>query len=258
MIRRTSYSEQSRPTPFRNPVTMHSMITRSILPFLVLFSGLGIGSELRAQDPREAVKKILREVSEEMSDIDRLLRESSRRATSSGSPNESSSPDRESAKDLVDETRDSQQRVVRGIDQLVDQLQQMAQESSSSSSSSEQEQQDQQQSQQQQQRSQREQSQGSDYQNQQQDQQQQDQQNQDGQQPQGGQENPDGGQNQPGSRRPEDGVEEVSRGDSGVFSVELPDYAQFLHTRGGAPKVPAKYRRLHEAWLRRVNQANRR
>lgn len=235
------------------------------LPSILLQLGVlgvlvSLTPRLSAQDPAEAVKKILEKVSEEMADIDRLLRESSRKAAGQSSGEAGS--DSESAKDLVDETRDSQQRVVRGIDDLIDELQQMAQQSSSSSSSSE-DQQDQQQQQQQQQRqrSEREQTQTPDQidQSQQQQQNQQEQQQQGQQeQPMDGSEDPQAGENKPGQRRPGDPLEEVSRGESGVFEAELPAYAKFLHSRGGAPKVPTKYRRLHEAWLRRVNQQRNR
>lgn len=230
-----------------------------------LLIALGVGAPLRAQgDPGAEARKIVEAVDREMQEIDRLLRESARPPESEGSATT------ETARQRVGQTRESQTRVVDGIDKLLDELQKMAQQQSSSSSSSSSSQQDQQQGQPQSgNQRQRQESQTPDMvdqagqQQQEQGQQQQGQQQQDGQQQQGSQQDGQrsdgdqdprsGGENVRSGERGEDGSERVDRaGDDGGWG-RLPPYARFLHSRGGVPEVPARYRRLYEAWQKRVN-----
>lgn len=226
--------------------------------------------------PEDAVRKIVDDVAKEMAEIDRLLLESSR----GGEAAERMERSVERMRELVGESQAAQEKVVRKIDALIDELQKMAQQSSSSSSSqSPQDQQDQQGGGQQQDRGQqrpgqapqdrqpgqRDQGQTPDMVDQSGRQQQGQQQGEQQGQPQGeGQQPQDGGPdpNAPGANRdgaaPQDGgTERVLRdGDDAVWG-RLPQYVQFLQRRGGVPEVPAKYRRLHDAWQKQNAKRDR-
>jgi hypothetical protein len=223
--------------------------------------------------PEDAVRKIADQISREMAEIDRLLLESSRaREARTGEAGER-------VRELIDSTRQSQDRVVTGIDQLIDELQQMAQQSQSQSSSSQQQDQQQGESQpqdrdgqnpqpggEQQQGPRRESAtpdlvqQGGEQSGQ-----------QPGQQPEPGQNRPGDPQQQPGEgqtaaegqdpRSPgqnrddggqrEDGSERVDRGADTEGWGDLQKYVPSQYQRAGAPDVPARYRRLHEAFQKR-------
>lgn len=214
---------------------------------------------------QETVKKILDDVDEQMQEIDRLLLESARAEEGGGAP------PTEAVREKVQRSRESQERVVRGIDKLLDELQRMAQQSQSSGgSSSDQQQRDQQGRQQgeqpRRQPGEREQTQtpdmvdqGSRPEQQQGEQRAQAEEQQGPDRADGPRQSDEPGRNVEQGRRPENATERVDRdatteGDWG----RLPPYARFLHSRGGAPDVPARYRRLYEAWQKRVNERERR
>jgi hypothetical protein len=229
-------------------------------------------------DPGEAVRKIAETIEKEMSEIDRLLRESSR---AGGSRTEAGSKIRE----LIDGTRQSQGKVVQGIDDLIEELEKMAQQSQSQSQSqqppSDQDPQ-QQQSGQQGQQGQQQQGQQSPQQGQpgnrresqtpdfaQQPGQEQGQQQG---QPQGQQDQPQEqpgradspgndpqreGQNTQTGSAAEGGSERVERQDGAEGWGSLQKYVPPQYQRAGAPEVPARYRRLHEAFQKRAHQTQK-
>ncbi|MGA0868533.1 MAG: hypothetical protein ACO4CT_03315 [Planctomycetota bacterium] len=229
-------------------------------------------------DPGEAVRKIAETIEKEMSEIDRLLRESSR---AGGSRTEAGSKIRE----LIDGTRQSQGKVVQGIDDLIEELEKMAQQSQSQSQSqqppSDQDPQ-QQQSGQQGQQGQQQQGQQSPQQgqpgnrreNQTPDLAQQPGQEQGQQQgqPQGQQDQPQEqpgradspgndpqreGQNTQTGSAAEGGSERVERQDGAEGWGSLQKYVPPQYQRAGAPEVPARYRRLHEAFQKRAHQTQK-
>ncbi|MCA8943384.1 MAG: hypothetical protein KDB80_12545 [Planctomycetes bacterium] len=191
-------------------------------------------------DPKDNIKKILETIDEELKEIDRLLLR----------PNapDASSRSTEQMRKRVQESHGSQERVVRGIDELIQQLQQM--QSGQGGSSQEDEQQRQQQGQpEDQEQTQR-------------------QENQtqappsDAPQPgQQGQENPQDRptptQNSQTGQLPESGEERHVREADRARWGNLPLYDLGRHSRGGLPEVPEKYRRLLEAY-QKANQKVRR
>lgn len=209
--------------------------------------------------PDDAVRKILVEVSEEMREIDRMLLESSRKDAAQRIDENVQRIQR-----LMEQTQDSQGKVVRGIERLMEEIAKMAQQQSGSPSEP-QDQDPSQDGQQQQQDRQSEPRDGS-----QQDRsrprsenrtpdvadqprepgQEQPQRQPDGT-PRGDQDAADPGRNVRDGTAREDGVERVDRpSDDGSWG-NLPPYLRFLHNRGGEPDLPPKYRRLIEAYLKR-------
>jgi hypothetical protein len=230
-------------------------------------------------DPSDAVRKIAETIEKEMSEIDRLLRESSR---AGGANAEASSRIRE----LIDGTRQSQGKVVQGIDDLIGELEKMAQQSQSQSQQSSQPPQDQQQSGQQgqqgqqgqeQQGQQRPGGQGNRRENQTPDLAQQPNQGEQsgdqepGQQgqPQNQPQNQPSGADSPGEEQRREGrntqtgaaaegsSERVERQDGAEGWGSLQKYVPPQYQRAGAPQVPARYRRLHEAFQKRAHQTQK-
>ena len=72
-----------------------------------------------------------------------------------------------------------------------------------------------------------------------------------GEQPMGGTENKDGGQNKVGNNPPNSatGPGQPGTGDGGWG--DLQPYLNFLRNRGASPKVPEKFRKYYEAYLKR-------
>jgi hypothetical protein len=202
--------------------------------------------------PEETIRKILEEVGKEMQEIDRLLLQSARQPASDGMERNV-----ERLRELMDQTTNSQDRVVRGLDQLIEEIQRMAQQSSSSQGG-EQPPQDQQPQDGEQQQPQgqgtREQTQTPDLVRQ--GEQQGQPEPQDGQDPQDGRDPQQMGQNQPAAPPPGDATEEVERPGDAEGWGDLPRYIQLLHTRGGVPDVPEKYRRAYEAYQRRAHESS--
>ena len=250
------------------------MISMRRLPqFLTALAMLCVVTAVPGQiSPEDTVKKLLEQVSEEMAEIDRLLLESSR----GGEAAERMERNAERMKELVQQSQSSQEKVLRNIDALIEELQKMAQQSSSQSSQSSQDQQQQGggspqdrgqprpgEAPQDQRPGRRDQGQTPEMVDQGQNRE--GQPNPEGQQrPEGGmqpndspQDSNDPGRNAPGSVPQEGATERVLRdGDEATWG-ELPQYVRFLQRRGGVPEVPAKYRRLHEAWQKRSAKQNR-
>jgi hypothetical protein len=210
----------------------------------------------RTQGPEETVKKILHEVAEEMREIDRLLLSSSQREA-----REALERGAAGLQKLIDQTRDSQGRVVRGIDRLIEELQSM-QQSRQRQQQSQQEPQDGQ-PQDGQQRPQDSSEPGSRRDGRRQENQTPDiaQQPQPDRQEPGRQDRPTDpsadplsqGQNVRSGAQQPDGSEKVDReGVDGSWG-DLPKYVHFLHSRGGVPDVPEKYRRLVEAYQKQAH-----
>lgn len=221
-------------------------------------------------DPREVVKKIAREVKDEMAAIDKLLERSGREGAKSAA----------TARELVGESQQSIEKVVRGMDRLIDELQKMAQQSNNQSSSGQPNDQNQQEGQQpsdsQSQSDGRDPRQGRTDGNRAEIDTPDRAERSEGQQPQGGQEPQPGqqstGQQQPGGQQPQDGgqdprtagenrpggapneggTERVERATEDGDWGELQKYRPGDHLRRGEPEVPARYRRLWEAFQKQA------
>lgn len=202
-------------------------------------------------DPNENIKKILRLIDEELEEIDKLLMQTNR------PPKTGESSGVEHMRKLVKETQGSQERVVDGIDLLIEELQQRQSSSSSSSSS---EPQDDQQRQQQQQQQDQQQSQRQENERQRPPEQQG--QPQQPQQSQNQQANDQQSQPQPprnidaGAARPGGEERHLRDADRSRWG-NLPQYDLGRHSRGGLPEVPEKYRRLLEAYQKTNQRADR-
>ncbi len=236
----------------------------------------------------DVVKKIASEVESEMKQIDQLLQQSSR-------PQGKSS---EAARELVGRSQESIEKVVRGMDRMIDELQKMAQQGQSQSGQNRPSNQQDQQQQDQQQQGQQGQPQEGQGQPQGQGRPQGGQGQREeiqtpelaeregqGQQPQGqgqqGQEQPGQEQGQPGQANPQGtqpqdgpaGARDPGQNRTGGNPLESPTeraeraiedggwgelqrYVPPDHLRSGVPEVPAKYRRLHEAFQRRTQKTD--
>lgn len=247
------------------------MLPRASAALLGGALSVAIGGALAAQnDAIQVVKKIATEVEGEMKEIDRLLQQSARPAGGSS----------EAARELVGRSQESMEKVVRGIDRLIDELQKMSQQSQNRQQSGQP--QDQQQDQQQGE------PQEGDPQQQGQGRPQRGQGNRDEiqtpdiAQPQGQRpgEQPQPGEQQPGGQRPqgqqpsdqaqqqkdpganvragspiESPTEKLDRPIEDGSWGDLQKYVPPDHLRAGVPEVPARYRRLWEAFQRRAQKA---
>ncbi|MBX3463341.1 MAG: hypothetical protein KF830_09230 [Planctomycetes bacterium] len=213
----------------------------------------------QGRDPMREIQEIARTIDEQLQEIDRLLLESGRQNQARSRP-----------KELLQQASERGTAVEGGIDRLIEKLTEMKNQSSSGSSSDDQQQQ-QQPSPSGQGRPQpspgqpqnRRESGTPDFVQQPQPA---------GQEPQGQQEparpqpdgRPEGGQdaadtaeNRPGNRQlePELGPGQAGQGD-GTWG-ELQPYVNFLKNRGSAPKVPEKYRKYWEAYLKQKQGGGR-
>ena len=231
----------------------------------VLAASLAFATFAPAQngDPMREIQEIARRVDEQLREIDRLLLESGKK-----------NQERSKPKEMLQQARERSQAVEEGIDQLIEKLQQMKQQSSSSSQEPQDGEpgQDGQQGQQPQSGQQR---QGNRRENQTPDFVQQPrgegEPKPDGQQPQpkpggeqpggeqpqpqpgqptGGQEIPTGGENTVGNRPDQTPSGPGNPGQGEGSWGELQPYLNLLKNRGSAPKVPEKYRKYWEAYLK--------
>jgi hypothetical protein len=241
-----------------NAQNLHPVARHLSLLFCLLV-GLLPARRATAQNPDTA-----REVQElaKRIEIDQLLLDS-------GKKNQA----REKPKEMLQQSIERGREVTTGIKELIDKLNEMKNQSSSSSQSDSQDQkpkdqQDQKPGQQQQQgQQQRRENQNPDFVQQPKDGQQQQQgEQQQGEQPKPGQE---GQQPQPAGQKPQDGQEQKTAGENRTGSQLPPDetgpgkpgqgseswgelqgYTNFLKNRGSPPKVPEKYRKYWEAYLK--------
>ena len=257
------------------------MTARKHLLFLTLALALP-ASQLSAQfgggNPMEEIKEIADAVDKQLKEIDRLLLESGKKGQARSGP-----------KEMLEQAAESSRIAEDGIDKLIEKLSEMSQQSSSSSSSSSSSQQQDQQQQQQQQSGQQQgqqqnrrenqtpdfvqqpqqgqeqqgqeqqgqEQQGQEQQGQQQQQQgQQEQQGQDGQ-PRGGQEQRTGGENRRGNRAADDATDAGKPGTGSSEWGGLQPYLNFLKNRGSTPKVPEKFRRYYEAYLKNKSKGGK-
>lgn len=222
------------------------MSLRTVIFMLGLALAAPVTSANAQVSPDEAIKKILRTIDEELEEIDRLLLQS--RKEPGG--------DARSAADiekLMKETQGSQKRVVRGIDQLIEELQKMQSSGSGSGSGNPQgqpqrsddplENQDQSTRQENETREQQAPKPG---------------QQQQGKQDQAknDQRDPKNGKNTKQGQRAEDEEERVIRDADRAKWGNLPQYKLPKHLRGGLPEVPEKYRRFLEAYQRTNQRSN--
>lgn len=263
----------------------NQMIQR--LTFFTLAALLPLASvqaQMGGGNPAEEIKEIARMIDEQLKEIDKLLLESGKKGQSRKKPRE-----------LLQQAAEGSLTVQDGLDKLIEKLNEMKQQGSKSSSSSQNsdpsdQQQDGQQSQSQSQdgkpqgqqsqgQQQRRENQTPDFVKQEQEgqkpgedgkpegQQQgkQDQQGKGGQQPKpqgnnqpkGGKETKTGGKNQLGNNPPnsETGPGQPGTGEGGWG--ELQPYLNFLKNRGSSPKVPEKYRKYYEAYLKNKGKSKK-
>ena len=231
-----------------------------------------LAAPLAAQqpDPAREIQEIARTVDEQLKEIDRLLLESSKKNQARSEP-----------KGKLQQAHEHSRTVEDGINRLIEKLNEMKNQSGGGggeSNDSQQGQQDQQQQQQnggqQQSGGQRRENQTPDFvqqprsgqqpgQEQGQQQQSKNQSQQPGQQPEPspGQQPIDGkadagaGENRIGPAKPEGDTGPGNRGQGADSWGELQSYVNFLKNRGSSPKVPEKYRKYWEAYLKQ-NRGN--
>jgi hypothetical protein len=233
-------------------------------PLILWFVMCGLAGLLPAQfdDPMREIQEIAREVEEQMREIDRLLLESSQKNQARSKP-----------KELLQRVGERSQQVEGGIDRLIEKLTEMKNQSSSSSSSDSEQQQQQQQQKQQGSSSGQSQPQNGEQTRRennnpefvdqgQKGQGQQPSPKPDGQpeaagepkpqpgQPQGGQEAKAGGDLTRGNQAPPGETGPGNPGSGEGSWGELQPYMNFLKNRGSAPKVPEKYRKYWDAYLK--------
>ncbi|HLQ36840.1 MAG TPA: hypothetical protein VK348_03500 [Planctomycetota bacterium] len=201
-------------------------------------------------NPTEEIKQIVERVDEQLKKIDELLQQSARKSGNDKKPST-----------LLGESQQQSEAAVQGLDELIEKLEQMRQQSKSRSQNQDQQQPQQQQDPQQQQQPQpggqrnRRDSQTPDFVQQQQ------------QQPKPGQNQPqppgqpqgqpnDGpdpkgpGENVQGNRPPNQDTDKGQRGTGDDSWGDLQPYTNFLKNRGSLPKVPEKFRKYWEAYLK--------
>ena len=245
-----------------HPGVGHPGVGRGARFFAMLVLAGAAALPAQGGDPMREIQEIARQVDEQLQEIDRLLLESGRR-----------DQQRQRPKELLQQARERSVDVEKGIDKLIEELTKLKQQQQQQSSSSSQDQQDQQQQSQDEQRqrqgqrnrrenqtsefTQRQRNQSGEQQQQQQGQQQGEQPMPEGQQPNGGQETPDGGENRRGNQPPESelGPGQPGTGEDGWG--ELQPYVNFLKNRGSMPKVPEKYRKYWEAYLKQKQASPR-
>ena len=220
------------------------------------------------QDPVREIQEIARRVDEQLQEIDRLLLESGKKSQARARP-----------KELLEKAHERSRSAEDGIDTLIDLLNKMKGQSSNSSSQSQQQQQQQDQQDEQDPKNQGQRPRPQGQRNRRENQtpdiaqrprneqskpdgsqpqgQQPEQQKPDGQQPNGGQETPDGGQNRRGNQPPDSELGPAQPGTGDGSWGELQPYVNFLKNRGSMPKVPEKYRKYWEAYLKQKQDGKR-
>lgn len=226
----------------------------------VLACGLGFPAPAQGE-AEQKIQQLLGKIRSEMAEIDRLLLQTSSREGAKGAQQALKRSAAEIQK-LIEQSKNSQDSVVKNIDELIQELQKMSQQRSQQPQEGEtgdpsERPQPGQQSPERQRAQQREGVQTPEMVEQQRQQQQQQQGKQQQGQPQPGERDPQGNQKdplqarqQPGKTPPGQGEEKVDRpGDTQRWGV-LPKYLEFMHSRGGMPEVPEKYRRFYESYLK--------
>ena len=205
----------------------------------LILVALLLSSAVPAQfdNPEKKIQEIVDQVAEQMQEIDELLLKA--RPDSLKGAAEGAAQAAEKIEELLDQTTKSQGEVVTKIDELIKVIQQMKGQGGGQGQPQPKQEQGEQQRRGPQRRNQ---SQTPDMQNQGKP--------QDGEQPQDGPERPGDAQNKASNPRPEDPTENVDPQRDTESWGSLPLYEQLLKTRGGAPEVPQKYRKFHEAFLR--------
>ena len=247
----------------------NQMIQRFTFGCLALLLPLAnVQAQMGGGDPAEEIKEIARAIDEQLKEIDKLLLQSGRKGQTRKKPME-----------LLKQAAESSLTVQDGIEKLIEKLNEMKQQGSGQPSEKPQD--DQQGSQSEQQQSgqpggqqsqgnqQRRENQTPEFVKQPQEGQSPGEQGKPGQQqgqqqgqqpgqmpgsengpPKGGSESKDGGQNKPGNNPPNSptGPGQPGTGDGGWGNLQ--PYLNFLRNRGASPKVPEKYRKYYEAYLK--------
>lgn len=201
-------------------------------------------------NPTDEIKQIVERVDEQLKKIDELLQQSARKSGNDRKPST-----------LLGESQQQSEAAVQGIDELIEKLEQMRQQSKSRSQSQDQQQQQQQDQQQQQQQRQP----GGQHNRQENPTPEQVQQppqpkpGQNQQQPEPGtpqgqpRDGPDPkgpGENVQGNRPPNQDTDKGQRGTGDDSWGDLQPYTNFLKNRGSLPRVPEKFRKYWEAYLK--------
>lgn len=187
-------------------------------------------------NPEKKIQEIVDEVARQMQEIDELLLQT--RPESLKGAGEGAKRAAEKIEELLDQTSASQGEVVTKIDELIKEIQKMQGQGGGSQGQGQPKPGDQGERDQQRRR-----------QSQTPDRQKQGDPQGDGQ-PRDGRERPQDPKNVPSSPRPDDPTENVDPKRDAEAWGKLPLYEQLLKTRGGAPDVPEKYRKFHEAFLK--------
>lgn len=222
---------------------MHTRLPVRIGAFLALFT---VCLPAQGRDPMHEIQEIARSIDEQLQEIDRLLLES-------GKPSQA----RSRPKELLEQASERGTTVESGIEQMIEKLTEMKNQSGQGSGDGEPKPQ---QGQGQPQPGQG--SQGNRRENQTPDFVQQPKPEGQGEQPQPGQEQPGQGQpqdgqqandtpeNRQGNRPPDGETGPAQAGEGDGTWGELQPYVNFLKNRGSSPKVPEKYRKYWEAYLK--------
>ena len=214
-------------------------------------------------DPAREIQQIAEAIERQLTEIDRLLQESSKAGAERSRP-----------KELLDQAIEQHKSATDGIEKLIEKLNEMKNQSSNSQSQGQNQGQqqsrpDQQQGQPQGQGSSpRRENQNPDFVPQPEQGQSQpqpgEQEPQPQPQPQPGESQPlgsrdlrDGGQNTKGQSPPDNAVDKGARGTGAGQWGNLPPYLNFLKNRGATPKVPEKFRKYYEAYLKNKSRGRR-
>ncbi|MCB9869335.1 MAG: hypothetical protein H6837_05715 [Planctomycetes bacterium] len=230
------------------------------LPFLLLF-GLAapVCAQIETEDPKAKIQEILDNVANEMKEIDKLLQESGRSKEAAKSMKSSV----QKLDKLLDQVGKSQGKVVKGIDELLEQAEKMKGEGGQcpfggeSSSNQKKRQKGQQQSspesQQDQGRRQRERESREPRQLGQKPGEKPGEKNDKGGKPENNQRDQGKGQNATAKSQPKDPTGKADAGKTAGAWGELPDYI-LKHGRGSMPAVPDKYRKYLDALSKQGQQ----
>lgn len=221
--------------------------------FLLALPCIAVPARAQFENPEEKIREIAEEVAEQLAEIDRLLLQRPNSGSSgSGSAAEGMRQASEKMKKLLDQTTDSQQNVVKKMDELIEQVlkAQQGQQGQGGGQQS--------QGQPRQQgrtrtgertgtRRENEPRQGT------QRSEQEDPSQSRGPEPDAKQQ----GQNRTGAQEPEDPTERLQRALETEEWGQLQQYDPLIKSRGGQPKVPEKYRRYLESFIKKSNESAR-
>lgn len=195
------------------------------------------------EDPQRKIKEIANEIAGELQEIDRLLlqtgQEGGAKAAAEGMARAAQRID-----DLLEQTAQSQEAAAKRMDELIKEIEKLSGQCSGCSECNGQG--HGKQSQQPQQRSQRQPSSTPDAARPDEP---------DGDKPQDNRSREEPGQNAPADAERQDPTQRVDHERTFEKWGNLPDYLEFLKSRGGQPDVPEKYRKFRDAFLKQSQKS---